>query len=196
MVQAAVNRLEREAAPAHSQGMLKSRPSSQFSLGWPAWHCNRHVYTVHEVPDVMWRHTHSSSDGSESAPGGWSDLADAALVLLENPTLAGVICPQQQQQHHTKVGLVVPSRQGPKYGPSAAGDWESFVQECLAPKSGAATAGLVSRLEVSASLLAAWQTHLTLIVLPGIHDILHTLRAGVHSCRNANKAMLAVTVCV
>ena len=167
MVQAAVNRLERETAPAHSQGMVKSRPLSQFSLGRPPWRCNRDPYTVHEVPDVMWRHTHSSIDGLEGAPEGWSDLADAALALLENPTLAGVIRPQQQQQqqqHHTKVGLMVPSTQGPKYGPSAAGNWESFIQECLAPKSGAATAGLVSTQEVLASSLAALQSH-----LPDIH---------------------------
>ncbi len=158
VVQAAVNRLERETAYAFSQEMVKSRLLSQFFLGWPAWRCNRHLYTVHEVPHVMWRHTRSSSDGSESAPEVWSDLTDAALVLLENPTLAGVIRPQQQQQqqqHHTEVRLMVPSRQRPKYGPSAAGNWESFVQECLAPKSGAATAALVSRQEVSASSLAA-----------------------------------------
>lgn len=158
-MQAAVDGLERETAPAFSQSMLKSRPLSSFSLGWPAWRCNRHMYTVHEVPDIIWRQTHASSDGSEGAPEGWSDLADAALVLLENPTLAGVIRPeqqqQQQQQHHTEVGLVVPSRQGPKYGPSAAGNWESFVQECLASKSRAATARLVSRQEVLASSLAA-----------------------------------------
>jgi len=144
---------------------------------------------VHEVPNVMWRHTHFSSDGSESAPEGWSDLADAALVLLENPTLAGVIRPQQQQQqqqHRTEVELMVPSRQGPKYGPSAAGNWESFVQECLAFNLGAATAGLVSRQEVLASSLAALQTHLRLIVLPGIHNILQTLHTDIDSCRSAN----------
>ncbi len=105
VVQAAVKRLERETAYAFSQEMVKSRPLSQFFLGWPAWRCNRHLYTVHEVPHVMWRHTRSSSDGSESAPEVWSDLTDAALVLLKNPTLAGVIRPQQQQQqqqHHSK----------------------------------------------------------------------------------------------
>lgn len=190
-MQAAVNRLERETAPAFSRGIVKSRPSSPFSLGWPAWRCNRHVYTVHEMPHVMWRRTHSSSDGSDSGPDGWSDLADAALVLLENPTHAGVIRPQQQQQqqqHHTEVGLMVPSRRQPKYGPSAAGDWKSFVQECIAAKSGAATAGLVSRQQVSASSLAALQTHLRLIVLPGIHNLLHTLHTDIDFCRNANSS--------
>lgn len=144
----------------------------------------------------MWRHTHSSSDGSDSAPEGWSDLADAALVLLENPTLAGVIRPQKQQQHHAEVGLIVPSRQGPKYGPSAAGNWESCVQDCLAPKLGAASAALVSWLEVSASLLTALQTHLRLIVLPGIHTTLPTLHAAIDSCSSVNKATVAITVCV
>ncbi len=199
MVQAAVNRLERETAPAFSRGIVKSRPSSQLPLGWPAWRCNRHVYTVHEVPDVMWRRTHSSSDGSESAPERWSDLADAALVLLENPTLAGVTRPlqQQQQQHHTEVGLMVPSRQRPKYGPSAAGNWESFVQECLAPKSGDATAGLVSRQEVLASSLAALQSHLPdkslfclAFITCHIPFILTLILAAVLT------SMLATTVCV
>ena len=158
------------------------------------------MYTVHEVPDIIWRQTHASSDGSEGAPEGWSDLADAALVLLENPTLAGVIRPeqqqQQQQQHHTEVGLVVPSRQWPKYGPSAAGNWESFVQECLASKSGAGTARLVSRPEVLASSLAALQTHLRLTVLPGSPDIPVILdswhsansKSGDHSLRMTDPA--------
>ena len=110
-------------------------------------------------------------------------------MLLENPTLAGVICPQQQQQqqqHRTEVGLMVPFRQGPKYGPSAAGNWDSFVQECLAPKSGAATAGLVSRQQVLASSSVALQTHLTFIVLPGIHNMSHTLRTDIDSCSSAD----------
>ena len=153
------------------------------------------MYTVHEVPDIIWRQTHASSDGSEGAPEGWSDLADAALVLLENPTLAGVIRPeqqqQQQQQHHTEVGLVVPFRQGPTYGPSAAGNWESFVQECLASNSGAASARLVSRQEVLASSLAGLQTHLRLTVLPGSPDIPVILDSGA-----VLTAKVAITVCV
>ena len=77
--------------------------------------------------------------------GSWSDLADAALALLGNSALDEAAEPpqqQQQQQQHWQVRdcLVVHSRQCNKHSPSARGNWEAFVQECLGSKTTAVAA--------------------------------------------------------
>jgi len=75
------------------------------------------------MPDIVWRRTGSSTEDSDEDNKQCSaDLVEAAMVLLEDPTLAGATKPAEQQQQQQSVGAL------------AAKDWDAFVGKCTAVK--------------------------------------------------------------
>ena len=139
LLQEAVDILVGASVPAHSRRVFKAWPQSGLSLCWPTvLRKSPAPYTVHEMPHIVWRRTLSFDDTSDVHRGSWSDLADAALALLGNNALdEAAKRPQQQQQQHCQSSdcQMVPCRQRKKHSPSARGNWEAFVQECLRSKS-------------------------------------------------------------
>ena len=153
--QEAVDKLERETGPAHQQKVTRLLPWVQSCLVWPTWRRPTAPYTVHEVPNVLWHCTSSSGDTSEGAPDEWSDLVDAALVLLQNTSLneTATHTDQQQQRQRISEGPVVHLGQPqPTCILPAMRNWDAFVQQCLASKPSAATAvELVDKQDAAAS---------------------------------------------
>lgn len=154
MLQEAIDRLEGQAGSACSHRVFEAFPESRVCLCWPAQWRRRAPFTVHEMPHVVWRRTHSH-DESEAGQGSRSDLADAAFTLLTDTTLAEAVHPPQQQQRHAGRHPKVPFKQQPKPSASSAWNWEMFAQECLAPHVRvAAAAQLVGEQGATASLPA------------------------------------------
>lgn len=140
MLQEAVDILVGASVPAHTCRVFEAWPKSRLCLRWPALLGRQASYTVHEMPQVVWRRTRSFSAESDEQPGSGSDLATAAWALLGNSALdEASTCPQQKggRQWASGGGPAVPFRQ---CGPVAGGNWEAFVQDCLAAKGRAVTA--------------------------------------------------------
>ena len=129
LLQEAIDSLEGDTVPAYSHRIFEAFPESRFFLCWPKQRRRRALFTVHEMPHVVWRRTHSN-DESDEHQGKWSGLADAALALLRDPNLAKAAPPSQQQQHSADCPIVL-SRLWAKHSAAAAWNWESFAQ-CLA----------------------------------------------------------------
>lgn len=74
------------------------------------------------MPDVVWRYTGTGSEDSDKDDMRCSaGLFEAAMVLLEETTLAGATKPAEQQQQQS-------------VGALAAKDWDAFVGKCTAVK--------------------------------------------------------------
>ena len=126
--------------PAYSCRVFEAWPKSRLCLRWPALLGRQASFTVHHMPQVMWRRTRSFSVESEEQPGSGSDLATAAWALLGNSALDKAATAPQQKGGRQGVPRV-PFRQ---WSPVAGGNWEAFVRDCLAPKGRAVTgAGLL-----------------------------------------------------
>ena len=115
---------------ADSHRVFEAFPEARLSLCWPRQWRKRAPFVVHEMPHVVWRRTHSNDESGERQ-GNWSDLADAALALLRDSTLAKAVNPSQQQQHPAdcRTGL---SRQQAKHCALTAWNWETFAAQCIA----------------------------------------------------------------
>ncbi len=98
-------------------------PKVRSPFGWFSWLFSRPLNKVHPMPDIVWRRTGSSTEDSDEDNKQCSaDLVEAAMVLLEDPTLAGATKPAEQQQQQQSVGAL------------AAKDWDAFVGKCTAVK--------------------------------------------------------------
>lgn len=98
-------------------------PKVRSPFGWFSWLFSRPLNKVHPMPDIVWRRTGSSTEDSDEDDKQCSaDLVEAAMVLLEDPTLAGATKPAEQQQQQQSVGAL------------AAKDWDAFVGKCTAVK--------------------------------------------------------------
>lgn len=115
------------SVPAYSCRVFEAWPKTRLCLRWPALLGRQASYTVHEMPQVVWRRTRSFSVESDEQAGSWSDLATAAWALLGNSAL---------DEAATGGPPAVPFRQ---WSPVTGGNWEAFVQYCLAPNGRAVT---------------------------------------------------------
>ena len=161
LMQGAIDKLEVETIPDFSRGLIKGLPHPSCFWCWPPRFRRTAPYTVHDTPHAVWRRTRSSSDEGDECQGSWSDLADAALNLLADTTLAeAVTCPQQeqqlqeqqQQQHwqwHAGDCPVNSPRQLPSH--SAARNWDAFAQQCLVSRVRAVTAAELLGQQVAAA---------------------------------------------
>ena len=139
-LQEAVDLLVGASVPTYSCRVFEAWPKSRLCLRWPALLGRQPSYTVHEMPQVMWRRTRSFSVESEEQASSGSDLANAAWALLGKSALdEAVTAPQQKGGRQGAPGGVpwVPFRQ---WSPVAGGNWEAFGRDCLAPKGRAVTA--------------------------------------------------------
>ena len=138
LLQEAVDILIGASVPMQSRRVFEAWPHSGLSLCRPVLLRRKTApYTVHEMPHIMWRRTLSFDDESDARRASWSDLADAALVLLDNSALDEAAKAPHQQQHGDC--QTVPSGQCKKCSPSVGGNWEAFVQKCLMSNTTAVT---------------------------------------------------------
>ena len=124
-------------------------------FGWFSWLFSRPLNKVHPMPDVVWRYTGTGSEDSDKDDTRCSaGLFEAAMVLLEETTLAGATKPAEQQQQQS-------------VGALAAKDWDAFVGKCTAvkPRAVASSRLLAMRNAVpspSARMVFQSQVHLSL----------------------------------
>ncbi|DBA75406.1 TPA: hypothetical protein ACH3X1_010669 [Trebouxia sp. C0004] len=101
----------------------RPKPKVRSPFGWFSWLFSRPLNKVHPMPDIVWRHTGTSTEDSDEDDKQWSaDLVEAAMVLLEETTLAGATKPAELQQQQQSIGAL------------AAKDWHTFVGKCTAVK--------------------------------------------------------------
>ena len=92
-------------------------------FGWFSRPFSRRLNKVHPMPDIVWRNTGTSSEDSDEDDKRCSaGLVEAAMILLEETTLAGATKPAEQQPQQQSIGAL------------AAKDWDAFVGKCTAVK--------------------------------------------------------------
>lgn len=98
-------------------------PKVRSLFGWFSRLFSRPLSKVHPMPDIIWRYTGASSeDSDEDAKQCSAGLVEAAMILLEETTLAGAAKPAEQQPQQQSIGAL------------AAKDWDAFVGKCTAVK--------------------------------------------------------------